>query len=128
MRNKRSQLARVQSRGIEGNFVSQETLEKQQKQQGKLLDQFKQQHQQLQKQQKQQKQQELVLQQVQLFNNFKKLQQQQQQQQVGEGQARGEERDECILCFEQGKRFCIVPCGHKLLCADCGDVQKSANV
>ena len=42
-RNKRSKLARVQSRGIGGNFVSQETLEKQRKQQGQLLDQFKQQ-------------------------------------------------------------------------------------
>jgi hypothetical protein len=57
----------------------------------------------------------------QLLDQFK-------QQQAGEGQARGEERDECILCFEQGKRICIVPCGHMLLCADCGDVQKSTNV
>jgi hypothetical protein len=27
--------------------------------------------------------------------------------------------DECIMCFEEGKRICIVPCGHKLLCVRC---------
>jgi hypothetical protein len=29
--------------------------------------------------------------------------------------------DECIMCFEERKRICIVPCGHKLLCiVPCG--------
>jgi hypothetical protein len=32
--------------------------------------------------------------------------------------------DECVICFAEGRQMCIVPCGHKALCVDCGEKEE----